>query len=82
MLIDELKSKGVTYWHFGRFLIFGPGLLGADDPKKSQPKTESLNSWMYYWDLAKVTIRSPLATELIYHVKFSQILYNFIEAVK
>jgi hypothetical protein len=46
MLIDELKSKGVTYWHFGRFLIFGPGLLGADDPKNymehSQPASGNM----------------------------------------
>ena len=69
--------EGVTYWHFGRFPIFGPGLLGADDPKKVN-KTESVNCQMYYWDLVKVTISNPPVSELIYHVKFPQIFYNFI----
>ena len=25
-MIDELKNRGVTYWHFGKFPVFGPGI--------------------------------------------------------
>ena len=45
-------------------------------------KTKLLNSWPKYWKFSKVPISNPPVFQLIYHVKFPQIFYNFIQAAK
>ena len=59
-MIDELKDQGVTYWHFGKFPIFEPGIEGAHLTSVFTSTVTFLDSWPEYWKSAKVPISNPL----------------------